>query len=144
VQQRVTLTHEIGHLRFGEPCVSFCGNNERDVIEWTARTLLPDLPTLGQLLRRADVATVAAKLHVTLDVVNDRIVTLTDAERVELAGIVGSDDSPPDVLAAHGHPRRSPRPAHICKARGAGRQNYPARTDTDTRPLEALPAGSAN
>jgi hypothetical protein len=144
-QQRVTLTHEIGHLRVGAPCISLCGNNETEVIEWTARILIPDLEELAELLRRHDLHTVAARLDVTDDVVNDRMVTLTKVERAELAKAIGDSVDTGDVLAAHGAPRRNPRPAHMCKVRReAGHPATPARNDTDTRPPLVLPAGSAN
>ena len=116
VQQRCTLAHELHHLIAGRPCVALCDTNEREVVEATARWLLPDLAELGGLLRRLDAARAAARLDVTVDVVNDRVVTLTPAERETLAGILGPGTDAPATRAAHGA-RRNPPPPHRCGVR---------------------------
>jgi hypothetical protein len=116
VQQRCTLTHEIGHLVAGKPCVSLCDRNEQDVIEWTARILLPDLGPVAGLLRRHPVTRAAERLHVTVDILNDRVITLNDDEREMMTASVGTVQGGPDVLAAHGHPRRDPPKPHACRA----------------------------
>lgn len=114
VRQRCTLGHEYQHLVAGRPCVSYCDRNEREVLEATARWLLPDLDELGALLSRHDVATVAARLDVTVDVVNDRIVTANTAERERLCGLIGGGTDAPLVRAAHG-PRHGTQPKHTCR-----------------------------
>jgi hypothetical protein len=116
IEQRCCLAHEIQHLIAGQPCISFCADNENDVIEATARWLLPDLDEVGAALREHDIITAAEQLGVTLGILNDRLHTLTAAEDEQLTELLEPSDEPAGVMAAYGEPRRrgTPRRAHRC------------------------------
>ncbi|HEU5008810.1 MAG TPA: ImmA/IrrE family metallo-endopeptidase, partial [Jatrophihabitantaceae bacterium] len=113
VQQRCTLAHELHHLEFGRPCGSFCDDNEREVVEATARWLLPDLAPVGAALRTQDVEAAARDLGVTRQVLADRLCTLTEHEEIELAAMLTPATDAGDVRAAHG-PRRHLRQVPPC------------------------------
>jgi len=116
VEQRCTLAHEVHHIMAGAPCVSLCADNELQVIEATARWLLPDLDAVGAALCEHDVVTAAARLDVTVTVLNDRLHTLTAMEEVELAAMIApSTDDEGGAVAACGGPRRTPRPVPPCR-----------------------------
>lgn len=94
IQQRCTLAHELHHLEFGRPCTSFCGDNEREVCEATARWLLPDLEVVGNALAVHDVATAAGELSVTRKVLTDRLSSLGEREEDELGRLLKSSTRP--------------------------------------------------
>jgi Zn-dependent peptidase ImmA (M78 family) len=115
VEQRCCLAHEIQHLIAGQPCISFCADNEAGVIEATARWLLPDLDEIGATLRDHDIVTAAAHLGVTLSILNDRLHNLAPSEDEELAAMLTASSEPAGVMAAYGQPRRgTPRRTHRC------------------------------
>lgn len=136
IQRRCTVAHELHHLAVGKPCASFCDTNERRVVEDTARWLLPDLADVGRALAEHDMETAAELLSVTVEVLNDRLDTMTAAEEKELGALL-AESSDSGLQAAHGAPRRTVDPPARCKGRhGAGR---PTRTSAGPEP-DARPA----
>lgn len=115
VQQRCTLAHELHHLEAGKPCSSFCGINERDVVEATARWLLPDLAVIGRALASADMARAADRLDVTVTVLNDRLVCLSEMEQRKLATLIKQGSEGGGTRAANEARRSTSRPPHRCK-----------------------------
>lgn len=127
VQRRCTLAHELHHLYAGRPCSSFCGGNERDVTEATARWLLPDITVVGDALRNRSLRNAAEALQVTRQVLNDRLDCMTDAEISALERIVEPGAATGTVRAADGPGRRpAARPQHRC--RSDAREGPDART----------------
>lgn len=115
IQQRCTLAHEYQHLVYGKPCASFCDANEAEVVEATARWLLPDLAALGAVLKHHDSKSAARLLEVTGRVLDERMTYLTDVEADELAGYLSPPLQTAEARAAHG-PRRTPgRRPHHCR-----------------------------
>lgn len=82
IQRRCTLAHELHHVLRGEPCQPLCPDDEADVIEQTARFLLPDLDQVAEAVAGHDLDTAAERLHVTRHVLTDRLDSLTEAELV--------------------------------------------------------------
>ena len=118
IVQRVTLAHELQHLVAGRPCTSFCGDNERDVVDATARWLLPDVIEIGAALAGRTLREAATALLVTTDVLLQRLSSMSDTEHAELHLILpgGTDRPPGSVRAAYG-PRRivETRRGHSCE-----------------------------
>lgn len=114
-QQIATLAHELGHLTLGRPCKSFCEDNEREVVAWTARYLIPDVKPLGELLGSMDVASAAHELGLPPEVVLDRLAGLRPAEIKSIAPKLRgeTDPSAPRQLAAFAR-RTKPR-SHSCR-----------------------------
>lgn len=108
-RQRYVLAHELGHLVAGKPCRSFCEDNERDVVAWTARYLMPSITKLGNLLRASDVADVARKLRLPPEAVMDRLAHMTPAETEELGTLLERCKTEPGRMAAAERPHRCNR-----------------------------------
>lgn len=118
IVQRVALAHEMQHLVAGEPCTSLCGNNERAVVDATAKWLLPDIQEIGQALAAQPLAAAAIRLEVTSEVLMQRLAAMTDEEHEQLGGLLPGGSDPPGLLrAAHGPRRVQPR-TRPCHASG--------------------------
>lgn len=123
IQRRCTLAHELHHVMRGAPCRPLCPQDEADVIEETARFLLPDLRIVAATLASADLARAAEQLMVTRNVLTDRLDGLTDEELAELAELLAERTEPADGQAAcidtdsaRSNPRRSGRRRkHQCR-----------------------------
>jgi hypothetical protein len=125
IQQRCTLTHEMFHLEFGEPCRSFCDDNERKVIDATARWLLPDVGELGGALARSDVHAAAEQLEVTVAVLADRITMLSHDESGQLAGMISAGKvGLSEARAAYGQRCDHRAAPHDCAPSGTRRGNH--------------------
>jgi hypothetical protein len=83
IQRRCTLAHELHHVIKGEPCTPLCPDDEADVIEQTARFLLPDLEPVADALSRLDLERAAEALNVTRNVLLDRLDGFTEPELVQ-------------------------------------------------------------
>ena len=99
-QQTFTLAHELGHLVAGKPCRSFCEVNEQQVIEWTARYLIPDMAKLGALLAEHDIAAAADALMLPVGAVTDRLAYLTPVEREQLGAALRAAQGDGGLAAA--------------------------------------------
>ena len=108
-QQTMTLAHELGHLVAGTPCRSFCSRNERQVIEWTARYLIPDAADLAERLKSSDVAAVADELGLPPEAVYHRLAYMTPAEVDEAADRLGGAGRSPEAMAARRRPAKEER-----------------------------------
>ena len=112
-QQLFSLAHELGHLTLGAPCRSFCERNEREVVAWTARYLIPDVKPLAELLAKHDIAGAADALGLPPEAVYDRLACMTAYEQDQMAALV------PAVRAATGrmsaYPRRPAGRPHHCE-----------------------------
>lgn len=80
VQRRCTLAHELHHVLNGPPCRPLCPDDEADVIEQTARYLLPDLNTVAGAIALHDLTEAAAALNVTRNVLTERLDSFTEDE----------------------------------------------------------------
>jgi hypothetical protein len=100
IQQRATLVHEMMHIDRGRPCSAFCGVNEREVVEATARWLLPDVGPIGRALAEFDLADAALALGVPQRVLADRLACMTDSETRELGPALRVGTSEPAKAAA--------------------------------------------
>lgn len=138
VTQRVALAHEMQHLVAGKPCTSYCGENERQVVDATARWLLPDAGEVGEALNGRSLRQAAAALQVTTEVLMQRLAALTADEQAVIDDIIpaGTDPPPGGLRVAHG-PRRvvETRRGHTCReARSRTPQPPLARPEKDARP----------
>lgn len=124
VQRRCTLAHELHHVLRGAPCKPLCPQDEADVIDETARFLLPDLKPVASALARLPLADAAEHLMVTRNVLTERLDGLTDEEITELADLVAGATTAVDGQAAlsacldedRRNPRRAPRARkHQCR-----------------------------
>ena len=103
-ERRCTLAHEIQHIEAGMPCQSLCPNNERDVVERTARWLLPDLLPVARALRHKSIEDAAWQLDVMPSIILDRLDCLTRDEIAEWDNLMGQPNR--DVATAAFTPER--------------------------------------
>ncbi|HVW43302.1 MAG TPA: hypothetical protein VHC18_18330 [Amycolatopsis sp.] len=124
IQRRCTLAHELHHVMRGAPCRPLCPQDEADVIDETARFLLPDLRVVATALARWDLPAAAEQLQVTRNVLTERVDSLSDEEIAELAEMIEAATEPADGQAALAvcvdSEKRSPRRAtrvrkHSCR-----------------------------
>lgn len=85
IQRRCTLAHELHHVMHGPPCRPLCPEDEAEVVEATARFLLPDLRAVAVTLAQLDLEHAAEALMVTRNVLTERLDGLTDDELVEVS-----------------------------------------------------------
>lgn len=100
IQRRCTLAHELHHVMRGAPCRPLCPQDEADVIDETARFLLPDLAVVAAALAHWDLPAAAERLMVTRNVLTERLDGLTEEEMAELSEMVESATEPVDGQAA--------------------------------------------
>lgn len=122
VQRRCTLAHELQHVLNGPPCRPLCPDDEADVIESTARYLLPDLAPIAGVLALHDLTEAAELLNVTRTVLTDRLDSLTEDELRHLGELLAALADPTPVGPAactnvhHHSPRRHVRRRlHSCR-----------------------------
>lgn len=115
IQRRCTLAHELHHVIKGEPCAPLCPDDEADVVEQTARFLLPDLDIIAVTLAKHDLEQSAERLGVTRNVLCDRLDSMTEPELVQFNTLMRDlCEQPPAGSAACDYveirvPRRRPR-----------------------------------
>jgi Zn-dependent peptidase ImmA (M78 family) len=122
VQRRCTLAHELHHVLNGPPCRPLCPEDEADVIEQTARYLLPDLPSVAGAVALRDLTEAAATLNVTRNVLTERLDSLTEDEMRTFGELLAalSDPSPKGQAACnhmdhHTSRRHSRTRNHSCR-----------------------------
>lgn len=79
-ERRCALAHELEHLDRGAPCGTLRARIEQQVLNATARYLLPDLDQLAETVAVYDLRRAASELWVTWHVLVDRLNGLTDAD----------------------------------------------------------------
>lgn len=84
VQARCALTHELVHVRRGEPCQDRCWLDETRTRQITATIMLPDIDNVRLMVWQHGVAAAAEHLGVTELLLLDRLCT-------PLSGPLGSD-----------------------------------------------------
>lgn len=119
IQRRCTLAHELQHVMRGAPCRPLCPQDEADVVEETARWLLPDLAQVAAMLARYALPEAAERLMVTRNVLTDRLDALTEDELAELQEALAGQSRPSDGQAAcfYAGPRSPKRSVRVCRHR---------------------------
>lgn len=128
IQRRCTLAHELHHVLNGPPCRPLCPDDEADVIEQTARFLLPDLAAVAGVIAMYDVEEAAEVLLVTRNVLTERLDSFTEDEMVKFAELLRAltEPSPDGAAACHHIETRTPRRkrrvrSHSCRDTAAVR-----------------------
>lgn len=88
IQRRCTLAHELHHVMHGPPCRPLCPEDEAEVLDETARFLLPELHIVVDALAAHDLEHAAESLMVTRNVLTERLDGLTDDELAEVAELL--------------------------------------------------------
>lgn len=120
-QRRCTLAHELQHVLRGAPCQPLCPADEADVVEATARWLLPDLLPIAVALAGYELTEAAERLMVTRNVLTDRLDSLTEDELADLSEALAARTRPVEGQVAcvdpgPRHPRRAARRrSHCCR-----------------------------
>lgn len=114
IQRRCTLAHELHHVLNGPPCRPLCPDDEADVLEQTARYLLPDLAAVAGAVAMYDLTEAADVLMVTRNVLTDRIDSLTEEELARFGEMVRAltDPTPPGPVACQHIETSVPRRRH--------------------------------
>lgn len=122
IQRRCTLAHELHHVLNGPPCRPLCPDDEADVIEQTARYLLPELPSIAGAVALHDLTEAAEILNVTRNVLCERLDALTDDELRRFGEMLAalSDPSPVGPAACnhmdhHTSRRHQRHRVHSCR-----------------------------
>jgi len=97
IPRRCTLAHELHHVLNGPPCRPLCPDDEADVIEQTARYLLPDLAAVAGAIALHDITEAAEILNVTRNVLTERLDSLTEDELFRLGEMLAALADPVPV-----------------------------------------------